>query len=240
MKRLIALLLAVLSFTTLFAQTKVSVGGTMVEIPDQDFMMLTTEVNQKMYKAIMGKNISRFVGDNLPVENISWYDAIVFCNKLSEKEKLVPVYAVNGIKDVKKWKYVAHKGNAIIGEITQDENANGYRLPTLEEWICAAKCGKKFKYSGSNDMDEVGWFNRNSGGRTHESCEKISNRYGLYDMSGNVWEFCWDPQGEGKRCIIGGGYNDNDELGKISGGYIIKASAGNPYYGFRIVRSIKK
>ncbi len=142
-----------------------------VNIPNRNFAMSKTEVTQNLYTMVMGKNPSAFKGGNLPVECVSWYDAIYFCNKLSEKFGLTPVYAVEG------------------NTVTQNSAENGFRLPTNEEWEYAAKGGEYYKYAGSDNLDVVGWYRNNSGEKTHPVAQKMPNGYGLYDMSGNVWEW---------------------------------------------------
>ena len=131
---------------------------------------------------------------------------------------LVPVYAVDGKTDVTKWNYTPHKGKSISGEITQNTNANGFRLPTEEEWEYAARGGQKYEYSGSNNLDEVGWYSRNSGDRTHPVAQKKANGYGLYDMSGNVRELCWDVYSAYgyDRYSRGGGYLNGGILCDVS------------------------
>lgn len=225
----------------------------MVKVPGKNYSISRTEVTQKLYESVMGENPSYFCRDNegldeyelknlkrntsnYPVENVSWYDAIYFCNKLSAKKGLQPVYAVNGETNVRKWDYEPHNEDEIYGDITQNIFANGYRLPTVEEWLHAAKGGEDYTYSGSDDIDKVAWYKDNCNDVTHPVAQKKSNGYGLYDMSGNVWEWCWDSFGDDDRYYCGGGYFDDYDDCEVDSRDSDYAEFKDDR-GFRLVRS---
>jgi len=195
-------------------------------------------VTQDVWERVMGSNPSKFKVNKGPVEKVSWYDVTEFCNKLSEREGLQKAYSG-------------------VGEsITCFFNSNGYRLPTEAEWEYAARGGSHFKgckYSGSNDIDAVAWYNGNSGNNTHNVGTKQPNELGLYDMSGNVWEWCWDwkddyssvslsaPKGPncGSNRIVRGGSWGSD-LKRCRVAHRDDYHPDSRYYslGFRVVRSV--
>ena len=140
-----------------------------------NFYVMKSEVTQKLFKDIMGYNPSAFTGEYLPVENVSWYDAVLFANKLSEKEGLEPCYSI--LKKDIKW---------------SNKDCKGWRLPTEAEWEYAARGSNPYMYSGSNNLEKVGWFLGNTTNHPQIVCQQQSNSYSICDMSGNVWEWVWD------------------------------------------------
>ena len=216
-------------------------GKLKMVVTRQDFEVLNTEVTQKLYKVVMGENPSELKGENNPVECVSWYDAIYFCNKLSEKFAYEPVYAVDGKTDVRRWGYTPHNGKSIQGKIAQNLSANGFRLPTENEWEYAAKGGQNYKYVGSDNLDEVGWYEGNSGNTTHPVAQKKANGYGLYDMSGNVWEWCWDYWSSGyARMYRGGSWHDDANYCRVAYRDFYDPNFRFSSLGFRVVRTVGK
>jgi len=178
----------------------------MIRIPGKNYSFSRTEITQRQYKTIMKSNPSEFKARvNFPVENVSWYDAIVFCNKLSLRENLTPVYSVNGSVNPRNWGYSPGMGDNIESEVVVNNEANGYRLPYKDEWIFAAKGGENYKYPGSNDLSEVGWYVANSNKSAHKVATKKENGYGLYDMAGNVLEWVWESNNIGNQKFFMGG-----------------------------------
>ena len=206
------------------------------------------EIIQEKWEKIMGNNPTHFKGDSLAVEQVSWFDAITFCNNLSLQEGLKSAYTIDGANTV------------------CDFSSEGYRLPTEAEWEYACRCGTATDYySGDRTsqntgryidlrLDSIGWYNANSQGESHQVGQKPANRFGLYDITGNVFEWCWDWRGD---------YPSISELNPTgpSNGSIRICRGGSWYYvpyesrsafrlaysptskysgvGFRVVRSIQ-
>ncbi len=177
------------------------------------------------------------LSDNHPVTDVSWYDAVKWCNAKSEMERVTPVYQVKG--QVYKSGEFDKKGSDIVKE---KAGAKGYRLPSEAEWEWAARGGKnskKYTYAGSNDLSAVGWFKDNSKKHTQGVGKKQPNEQGIYDMSGNVWEWCFDLKGALKRRFRGGSWNDyaDDAAVAIRGDYDIIPVYRFKHFGFRLARS---
>jgi len=196
-------------------------------------------VTQKEYFEIMGVNPSSGKDDNLPVTRVSWWDAVEYCNLRSHHEGLTLAYTVSGT------------GNNRT--VSFNRNANGYRLPTEAEWEYACRAGTTTPYNtGMIINNNTGWYRNNSGNKPHAVGEKPPNAWGLYDMHGNVYEWCWDwfgvyteepqtnPAGAASgasRVLRGGGWYDDEHY--LRSAYRNGDDPDDLYYdsSFRLVRS---
>ena len=206
------------------------------------------------------------VQENRPVEQVSWYDAIAYCNKLSIKAGLQPCYSVKvGGTDVDwenlKYAEIPTIENTDWNAAVCDFSRNGYRLPTEAEWEYAARGGiadtDKVVWAGTTtdtELEKYAWYKDNSDSRTHEVKKKLPNGYGLYDMSGNVFEWCWDwyekyagedaidPTGVASgsyRVYRGGSWNIVLSSCRTSGRGGISSKSTDNSLGFRLVRTVQ-
>ena len=242
------------------------------EVTLSTFYMDKYPVTQKDYQAVMGSNPSNFktnpatgeVQEKRPVELVSWYDALVYANKLSAAKGLTPAYEMPNVwpdpasysTDTSKWGTVPLLNNAQWNNVRLTTGSTGYRLATEAQWEYVAQGGNyssgNYMYSGSDTIYEVAWYSGNSGKQTHEVGKKAANGLGLYDMSGNVWEWVWDwygtypyiaevdpsgpSSGEG-RALRGGSWESLSAVYVRSTYRIYGFSfSSNFYRGFRLVR----
>lgn len=158
------------------------------------YELAAVPVTQALYAEVTGRWPSAARGDRLPVETVSWWDAVEFCNALSRRAGLPSAY----------------RPDAAAGRVEWDPDAAGYRLPTEAEWEYACRAGGTGPRYGP--LEEIAWYRGNSGGRIHPVGGRRPNAWGLYDMLGNAWDWCWDVYdaevyGE-YRVLRGGGWFD--------------------------------
>jgi len=226
-----------------------SVGGVWGMFGDQyrrtvdvtnGFEIGTKEVTQQQYSFIMGVNptpsCSKALGPDLPVTCISWNDALIFLNVLSEQAGFNPAYQLEDGQ----WRWM--------------RDSDGFRLPTNIEWEVAARSGYPTRYSGSDNPDLVAWYYENAGSRAMPVGQRMANAYGLYDMSGNVWEWVWDGRlmmapipHKSKaertdrsriRTQRGGCYADPEYYIRVSEKDYDETYALSPTVGIRVARSV--
>ncbi|MBM3319644.1 MAG: SUMF1/EgtB/PvdO family nonheme iron enzyme [Candidatus Eisenbacteria bacterium] len=218
----------------------------------RSFYVSKYEVTQSEWESVMGWNESGFRGSSRPVENVTWFDAVMYCNKRSEREGLTPAYTIL---------QPAYSGNHITSAtVMWNKDAYGYRLLTEAEWEHACRAGSGSAFCNGtitsatgfdSKLDLVGWYDQNSGSQTHAVGGKSPNAWGLYDMHGNVWEWCWDwygsyggtatdPTGPGSgsyRVLRGGSWFNCAQFCR-SASRIVHAPGNRDYYlGFRLARN---
>lgn len=163
-------------------------NATYHDIKLDSFYISRYELTQSEYCKIVETNPSSYQGDNVPVNNITYIEALSYCNARSKSENFSGFYKIDGNK------------------VTYMENGNGYRLPNKYEWAFAARSGgEKTKYAAGNNLKEIAWYGGNSNGHPHDVGLKQPNGRGIYDMNGNVDEWVWGSELPGYNYILGRG-----------------------------------
>jgi formylglycine-generating enzyme required for sulfatase activity len=207
---------------------------------EQPFLLGETEVTQELYEAVMGYNPSSDDDDaQKPVEYVTWYDAVMFCNKLSQLLGKTTYYQISNIKNLEENKIKTN--NIESADVEINLNANGFRLPTEKEWEYAAKAWTNNKWAGcdiDDNLTEYASFDENSS----ETCPvqtRWPNEWGFYDMSGNVYEWCWDQYNStsADRVTRGGSYFSDAPVLHSAFRYY-NSHPGGRYLGFRVSVSL--
>jgi hypothetical protein len=222
---------------------------------NQPYLLGETEVTQELFKAVMGFNYSsgttRYVSTeeaklNNPVDNVSWYDCIVFCNKLSLYFQMEEYYEVKD-KKIGGNTFIGKAEKSVESAVVRVIGGLGFRLPESKEWRLAAESGEKNIYSGTSNPNSAGdfaWFKENSPEyKTHPVAQKKPNEWGFYDMTGNVSEWCWDESVSKTHIVHGGNVHDsisNKDLknSTINVSGLAPRGVRSSGIGFRIAKSL--
>ncbi|MDD2324072.1 MAG: SUMF1/EgtB/PvdO family nonheme iron enzyme [Bacteroidales bacterium] len=211
-------------------------GGTVAGITVSDFYIDKYELTNSEWQAVMGTG----GGDNYPKAYVSWFNAIEYCNRRSMMEGLPSCYSYLSYgTNPDNWPSGWNTSDANHLNVSCDWNAIGYRLPSDAEWEYAARGGLNthgYTYSGSNDLTQVGWYNSNSGYSAHPVGQLAANELGTFDMSGNMWEWCWDELFGPFRVLRGGNIIDDADYGTVSFRTGSNSTYSSYYIGFRICR----
>lgn len=195
----------------------IDITNQFVSIPGKNLLMETIPVTQLLYYEIMGELYCYNPGPLNPVDSVTWYDAVRFCNELSKRMNLEPAYIIKG------------------GKVTWNKNSMGYRLPTSDEWIYCGAGGEKYSYAGSNNIEEVQQILDDEESTTYEVATRKPNGYGLYDMTGNAIEWVWDEgKKDSKKRIVMLFYTTLNDIV-----YEQDPDFEGVYYGFRVCRTEK-
>ena len=229
------------------------------QVTVNSFYMGKYEVTQKEYQELMRTNPSYFKGDNLPVENVSWYDAVEYCNARSRNEGLTPAYTIDKSRSDSN---NTSGSDTVRWVVTWNRNANGYRLPTEAEWEYACRAGTRTPFSTGNNITTslANYngnypYNNNAKGTYRERTTTVGsfapNPWGLYDMHGNVWEWCWDWYGSypagaqtdpagassgSSRVYRGGGWDFTAQFVRSAYRFYVTPSDRYDNLGFRLLR----
>ncbi|MDH2427559.1 formylglycine-generating enzyme family protein [Sphaerisporangium sp. TRM90804] len=192
----------------------------------EGFRLGAYPVTRELYEGVLGGEAAGAARARVPVSEVSWLEAVRFCNLVSREARLSPCYSMGDDRDGL--------------DVVCDPGAGGYRLPSEAEWEYACRAGSPGVRYG--ELDEIAWHRGNSGGRAHDVATRAPNAWGLYDMIGNVWEWCWDVYDPGVygpyRVFRGGGWGDLPRACRASCRRKSHPTFHIDDLGFRLARSV--